>query len=63
MTLSNANVLREAEKANLVEAKHTQAGLRTLQGEIDIESSTPESPDLDRHIDAACARIAPLWPL
>jgi uncharacterized protein YbcC (UPF0753/DUF2309 family) len=59
----NADIfLREAD-ANLAEAKRAQAGLLTLQGEISIERSTKASPDLDHHIDAACARIAPLWPL
>ena len=63
MSMSNAIFYREAGNSNLAEATQSQASVGTLQREIDNDPSTTVSPDLDHHIDAACARIAPLWPL
>jgi uncharacterized protein YbcC (UPF0753/DUF2309 family) len=66
MNLSNTLVLREADRAGLDDDKTTgradaREAVRTGEGWTAPAGTDAEA--LDRVIDTACGRIAPLWPL
>jgi uncharacterized protein YbcC (UPF0753/DUF2309 family) len=63
MTTNTAINFKDTDDAKLKEAKHTSASVHSIKGECGDRAVPADNIDLDSHIDAACARIAPLWPL
>ncbi|MGD8925400.1 MAG: DUF2309 domain-containing protein [Thioalkalispiraceae bacterium] len=60
---TQATIIKEAEQATLDEAKHSASAERDTATDIARQRNTSDNPVVDRQIDAACERIAPLWPL
>jgi hypothetical protein len=66
MNMTDTIVLRESDKADFVEDRVPAGADRPDQAEPGrgwSASSGIDVEELDRRIDAACERIAPLWPL
>lgn len=60
---STAIVFKEAGNTTMKEAKHASEPDHYLKHEAVNALPTINHEELDRHIDTACSRIAPLWPL
>jgi len=63
MTTNSAIVLEVTDNIKADETKSSEAPVHRLNGKTKSKMSTIDNTKLNRDIDAACARIAPLWPL
>ena len=63
MKSNNVIALRDIEDTPLDDAGAPVALTREIGAETAKMPVSMDHPDLDRSIESACARIAPLWPL
>jgi uncharacterized protein YbcC (UPF0753/DUF2309 family) len=63
MNAKNAIALEQADYATEVGEKHTRATVHLVNEDNGNKIMQTENKKLNRNIDNACARIAPLWPL
>lgn len=63
MTMMNTVGLKETDDISKTDEKRSPAVIRQSNRSGDKQKTTMENSKVNRDIDAACGRIAPLWPL